>query len=259
VKNLLGAGWQRYRRWPVWAQLIAAIVVVGAVAAPFSSQDEGITAQAGSTAETTTSAVEGPTATTARPTTTTTVAPATTTTTTLKPATTTTLKPTTTTTAGKPASTTTTAKPSTTVPAHAALPGFASTRKQWNASHTKAKGYSDGSAYLPLIGGKQPTYAGVMDDDSRIISYDVYMAPGTSMTEAMARVLKELPADVKPGKLIAGDGCHIQEFRSASIENALSGMTVVVAYSDDDPTIPFAQRYRVATLIITAPGDEHFC
>lgn len=85
------------------------------------------------------------------------------------------------------------------------------------------------------------------------------MAPGTTLPEAKARVLRELPADAKAGSPVDGGECHLHEFRSPTLERVLGGMTVVGAYSEDDPTIPADRRYRVATLIVTTPGEESFC
>ena len=75
------------------------------------------------------------------------------------------------------------------------LTGFGGTRASWDASHQEAGGrFTRGSVYGPLLAGAQPTYAGVVGDD-RIISYDLYMAPGIVGARAMT-----------PAHAAAGDG-----------------------------------------------------
>lgn len=137
--------------------------------------------------------------------------------------------------------------------------GFAATREDWDRVHQPAPGAVPGLAYLPLLRtGRQPTYAGVIGTD-RIISYDLYMEPGTTLEQAEQAVARELPPDAKPGRREDGGSCYIQEWRSPTIERLLEGLTAVVAYSKDDPSIPRDRRYRVATFITHTPGEQEAC
>jgi hypothetical protein len=91
--------WRRYRGWPIWGQIVAAVVLLAVLTAPFSSPDKG--EKVSSTKDRSEEAAGAVTTTRPKPTTTTTEAPTTTTT----------VKPTTTTTAPPPPTTTTTVDP----------------------------------------------------------------------------------------------------------------------------------------------------
>lgn len=124
-RSVLAGGWRRFRRLPLWGQVVGGVVALAVVTAPFNDTDDGsqvvmqqpATAPGDAEDEPTTTSTTQATTTTVEVTTTTapptTAAPTPTSapTTTAAPATTTTRKPVTTTTA-KPA-TTTTKKPAT--------------------------------------------------------------------------------------------------------------------------------------------------
>ena len=106
-RSVLAGGWRRFRRLPLWGQVVGGVVALAVVTAPFNDTDEGSQVVMQPPAAAPADAEDEPTTTTVKVTTTT-AAPTTTSapTTTAAPATTTTRKPATTTTA-KPATTTT--------------------------------------------------------------------------------------------------------------------------------------------------------
>lgn len=83
--GLPARAWRTYRVWPLWAQIVAALVVVGVITAPFASSEDtkkvSATQNASeeASAETTTTVEAAASTTTEEPTTTTTEAPTTTT------------------------------------------------------------------------------------------------------------------------------------------------------------------------------------
>lgn len=85
--GLPARAWRKYRGWPLWAQVVAALVLLGVVTAPFASSDdtekvdatqngsEDASAETTTTAEASTTTEEPTTTTTEAPTTTTTAPP----------------------------------------------------------------------------------------------------------------------------------------------------------------------------------------
>ncbi len=72
-------------------------------------------------------------------------------------------------------------------------------------------------------------------------------------------MLQEFPREAQAGPLRRGIGCHLQGIRSATIEELLGGYAAIVAYSEDEPTIPADRRYRVATITIHRPSEDEQC
>jgi hypothetical protein len=136
--------WRKYRSWPLWAQIVVALLAVGIVTSPFSGGDEDETAsgKAASAIEEASTSVEPTTTTTVERTTTTTEAP--------------------TTTAAPP---TTTTVPPTTAPPTTADPFAGETVSQRNARRTAAD-YLDYTAFSRSGLIRQLEYEGYTQEDA---------------------------------------------------------------------------------------------
>lgn len=115
------------------------------------------------------------------------------------------------------------------------LTGFAATLADWRTTHEEAPGFTPGSAYLPLISGKQAKYYGVLPqvngdsmsdtappDQMIMIEYSVALPDGLDEKAAITAILSEFPSDARVTKTNSGDGsCKQFRVRSATTERQL--------------------------------------
>jgi len=133
--------------------------------------------------------------------------------------------------------------------------GFGATREDWDKNHEMADGYSKGSAYLPMVNGKQPKYSGVTDIDGRILNYTVNFDSGTSQQTANTYILAEFPKDAKmsTSPVTTGDRCQIFEVRTNTLESVLKNKIPVAAfYSGSGSFTPASIKYVILTYSV--PG-----
>ena len=134
------------------------------------------------------------------------------------------------------------------------LTGYGASREAWDANHKAAPGFDPGAAFLPLVNGKQPHYAGVTGGPGeRITSYEVYFPAGTNMAEAKAIALKEAPTGAKFGVEDKGEPhCLLAEVQSPKVEAVMERSRPMVAFytSPDvsDFLVPSHVDYAIMTL-----------
>jgi hypothetical protein len=228
--------WARFRSWRLWVQLLVAFLLFSLAVGPFLPEEDG-GERVSAVATTTTTVKRRATTTTAQRSTTTDAAPRST----------------------SAMSESTTTRPTTTTTRRITLTGYGATRKVWDQHHKKARGYSDGSAYQPLLEDGQPQYAAVFGDEA-IISYTLYMPYNSTLETTQLRVRNEFPQDATPRPLQHLGECEAQEWFSPTVERALGdGYIPLVAYYPPDPTYPKAEQRWMAIFTITKPNEENLC
>lgn len=138
------------------------------------------------------------------------------------------------------------------------LPGLGATTEDWESSHSQAPGFSDGLAYLPLI-GSQPTYAAVFEGGN-IMLYERYFPAGVSVDAQIDLVLsQELPPDSTPIDRFdrSEDGsCTSILYETEMLKQSMGFRTyALVSFDSVVQSLPYAtiQTYPESNL------DDLFC
>lgn len=135
------------------------------------------------------------------------------------------------------------------------LTGFGATRAAWDAAHQPAPGgFAPGSAYGPLLDGKQPTYAAVFGDE-HILGFSYYAPARTSLNDLRALIGREFPGDAVLIDSYTDGDCRIESYKSAALEQAIGAYTMVVAYPSPEPEY----QYRDAIFTIGEEGERDRC
>lgn len=144
-------------------------------------------------------------------------------------------------------------------PATDTLTGYGATRQAWDANHQAAPGFTEGSAYLPLVNGSQPRYAAVSGAaGERIYSYSLHFAAGTDLEAAKAEVLAEFPPGAVFGVEDADETrCLLVDVRTAEVEAVMEGYRPMVGFFTAPDVSEALDRNRVDYAIFTlAAADE---
>ncbi len=220
LRRSFASGWARYRSWPEAVQaavaVVAALIVLGAIfREPWAEQDVATTA------------------------------------TVLEESSTTMTPP------GREAATTAVITPASTstIVASPLLTGFGATRAAWDAAHQPAPGgFAPGSAYGPLLDGKQPTYAAVFGDE-HILGFSYYAPARTSLDDLRVLIGREFPDDAVLIDSYTDGDCRIESYKSPALEQAIGAYTMVVAYPSPEPEY----QYRDAIFTIGKEGERDWC
>ena len=239
LRRAFSSGWTRYRSWPRAIQavvaFVAALIVLGAIFG--EPPEEGDVASGPTVLE------ESSTTGTASPATTAIPPTSTSTSTTTAPR----QEPDTTpVTAAASTSTLVTLRP---------LTGFGATRAAGDAAHRPAPGrFTPGSAYGPLLDGRQPTYAAVIGDE-RILSFTYFAPARTSVDNLRGLIRREFPSDAEIIDSYTDGDCRIESYKSRALEQAIGAYTMVVAYPAPEPD----SQYRDAIFTIGKEGERNRC
>lgn len=111
------------------------------------------------------------------------------------------------------------------------ITGFGATVAAWDATHRPDARYDPGSAFDPTPGlgpdeRHDAKYFAVQAAD-RVTTYSMRLPRGSSLAEARAAALAELPPDGKALWTAARDTCAQLELRSQALANALGGTGMV--------------------------------
>jgi len=85
-----------------------------------------------------------------------------------------------------------------TTTAPSGLTGYEATNAAWNATHTKDPDYDGLPAYGPIVQtpeGPTPQFINITSDGKQIINFIEVLPDNTSLTEAQAAVMADLPRD----------------------------------------------------------------
>ncbi len=135
------------------------------------------------------------------------------------------------------------------------LTGFGATRLAWDAAHQPAPGrYTPGSAYGPMLDGRQPTYAAVFGDE-HILSFSYFAPARTSLNDLRSLIRREFPPDAELIDSYTDGDCRIESYKSQALERAVGAYTMVVAYPSPEPE----SRYRDAIFTIGKEGERDRC
>lgn len=240
LRRWFTSGWARYRSWPGAVQAAVAVVVVFVVLGAILGEppeERDVSTRGTVLEESSTTTNASPSTTTATPSSST-------------PTTARTAPP------REPATTTvTTAASTSTLVTSRPLTGFGATRAAWDAAHRPAPGrYTPGSAYGPLLDGRQPTYAAVIGDE-HILSFSYYAPARTSVDDLRALIRQEFPSDAELIDSYSDGDCRIEAYKSRALEQSIGPYTMVVAY----PSPERDSEYRDAIFTIGKEGERDRC
>lgn len=152
--------------------------------------------------------------------------------------------------------------PPTTLPAVDRLTGYGATVAEWDTKHTKDRDYEGLPAYGPTLStpeGPTPQYIGVQIDGHRVIQYIETLPSGTSLAEAKALVIPNLPPDAVAQSFVIdttgspdGQSCAFWNFDSAILRSdpndfLFPEIAVELAY-DNEVGAPYWRPNDINTL-----------
>jgi hypothetical protein len=154
------------------------------------------------------------------------------------------------------------ARGETPVPANGPIPAFGALQEQWAAQHVPDPRFEPGCCYDPTPGlGSDERhdakyYGLIADENGRIYVLSERLPKGTSIEEAEAAALRELPADAQELWRTSHDQCLLVEYQSDELEMALGGGGggVLVALYSGTGDEPFNERSIVE--LIFSPYDS---
>ena len=141
----------------------------------------------------------------------------------------------------------------------AVISGYGATRETWDASHRAAPGFAPGSAFLPLVGDRQPKYTAVSGGPGeRILSYTLNFAKGTTLEQAKLEVLREFPVGAKFGVIDKDEArCVLMDIVSRSVEAEMEGYHPMVGFfSLPEADTAFDPRDVREAIFTVASSDE---
>jgi len=130
--------------------------------------------------------------------------------------------------------------------------------KPWSQHGVGEAGFDPGAAFLPLVNGKQPQYAGVTGGPGkRITSYEVYFSAGTDLTGAKAIALKEFPTGSKFGVEDKDEPhCLLVDVHSPKVEALMERSRPMVAFYTSREVSNILVPSHVDYAIMTVAFDE---
>jgi len=141
------------------------------------------------------------------------------------------------------------------------LTEYGATIAAWNATHTKDRDYEGLPAYGPTIAtpeGPTPQFIDVTSDGKQIIKYIEVLPDNTSLAEAEAAVMADLPSDAIAQSLnishtsslySSASSCAFWNLSSATLgHDTISPLVEVEMAYDDSAGAPFWRTNDVNTL-----------